>query len=100
MTDCWLDPYGNVYYVEFGKHDDFAYDYLQDEFPSDRREDWTSDLVSGSYVETLMSRGWTRYTTTSEQWCYGRDWGGWERYPRPTRAQRDRMFDLTGEIVE
>ena len=47
-----------------------------------------------------MHRGWVRYTTTTEQWCCGHDWGGWEIYPRPTRAQIDKMFDLTGYIYE
>ena len=93
MRDCWLDPDGNVYYVEPFRHGDFATELIDLFFP-----DW--ELYDGCYVETLMMKGWVRYSTATEQWCYGRDWGGWEIYSRPTGAQRDMMFDLTGEIVE
>ena len=33
MRDCWLDPYGNVYYVEPFGHERFAREQLSDEFP-------------------------------------------------------------------
>ncbi len=111
MRDCWLDPYGNVYYVEPFAHNDFAQEQLKDEFPMENKttplregplgiDTWDERGFCGSFEETLMRRGWIRYSTATNQWCYGRDWGGWERYPRPTSAQRDRMFDLTGEIDE
>lgn len=100
IQDCWVDPYGHVYYVEPFKHDDFATQQLQDEFPIDRVGEWDNDLDFGSYSETLMTRGWIRYTTTTERWCCGHKWGGWERYPRPTQAQINVMYDLTGYIYE
>ena len=109
MRDCWLDPYGNVYYVEPFGQEAFAREQLSSEFPMENEttplregplgiDTWEERGFCGSFDETLMRRGWVRYTTTSEQWAYGRGWGGWDRYPRPTRAQRDRMYELTGEI--
>ena len=111
MRDCWLDPYGNVYYVEPFGHSRFAQEQLSDEFPMENEttplregplgiDTWDERGFCGSFEETLMRRGWIRYSTTTDQWCYGRDWDGWEVYPRPTSAQRNKMFDLTGEIVE
>lgn len=100
INDCWMDRYGHVYEVAPFKHDDFATNLLQDEFPIDKINEWETDLYRGSYSEELMHRGWVRYTTTTEQWCCGHDWGGWEIYPRPTRAQIDKMYDLTGYIYE
>ena len=31
--DCWLDPYGNIFYAEECKHEDAAQEILKDEFP-------------------------------------------------------------------
>ena len=97
MTDCWMDPYGNVYEVpEFG-HDQFATDYLQKEFPLDDLRSWCeSPNFYGSYQETLEKRGWIRFTTTLDRWSCEHSIGFEDRYPRPTRAQIDKMYELTG----
>ena len=95
--DCWLDPYGNVYYVESFKHNDFAEQQLQDEFPADDPQSWADDPnFFGSYQETLERRGWVRFTTTMNRWSCEHCIDFEMRYPRPTKAQMDKMFDLTG----
>lgn len=101
MTDCWLDPYGNVYYVQPFQHGQFAEDMLQDEYPIDRCNDWANDPnFYGSYEETLQRRGWIRYTNTIHRWTCENCSDFEEHYPRPTKAQQDMMYELTGFIYD
>lgn len=99
--DCWLDPYGHIYYVPRFMHDDAAEFILRDEFPMDGNtpigvEDWDSRGFAGSFTETLEKRGWIQFTTTINRWTC-EHCNDYERYyPRPTRVQIDRMWELTG----
>ena len=102
MRDCWLDTYGNVYWVEtLGGHDDMAQEILKDEFPMDGNhpigfETWESRGFYMSFGETLERRGWLRFTTTINRWSCEHSLDFEYRYPRPTQAQIDRMYELTG----
>lgn len=108
MTDCWLDTYGNVYPVErLGGHEDVAMQILSDEFPMENEttplrdgplgvDTWDARGFRGSFGETLESRGWVRFTTTMNKWSCEHSIGFEDRYPRPTSAQIDRMYELTG----
>ena len=95
--DCWMDPYGNVYYVEPFQHNYFAEQQLQDEFPIDNLQSWADDPnFFGSYQETLERRGWIRFTTTMNRWSCEHCIYFEEHYPSPTSIQIDRMWELTG----
>lgn len=95
--DCWLDPYGNVYYVLPFGHNDFAMQTLSDEFPIHDIRTWIdSPDFHISYDETLQMRGWIRFTTTMCRWSCEHCMDFEEHYPRPTNAQIDRMWELTG----
>ena len=97
INDCWLDPYGTRYEVPPFGHNQFAEDYLQKEYPIDRCNDWGDDPnFFGSYEETLQKRGWVRYTSTIHRWTCENCSDFEEHYPRPTRIQRDVMYELTG----
>jgi len=108
MTDCWLDIYGNVYPVErMGGHEDVSMEILRDEFPMEnhttpmqtgplRVELWEERGFRTCFTETLERRGWVRFTTTMNKWSCEHSIGFEDRYPRPTSAQVDRMFELTG----
>lgn len=107
MTDCWLDPYGRIYDVPFGKHDDVAREILSDEFPMENRTTplregplgiatWEARGFAGSFGETLEKRGWVRFTTTINRWSCEHSIGFEDRYPRPTQIQIDKMYELTG----
>lgn len=97
MTDCWLDPQGNVYYVEPFQHDEWATEYLQNEFPRDNVRSWVdSPDFHVSYNETLQRRGWLRYTTTIDRWSCEHCSDFLDYYPEPTTAQVIRMYELTG----
>ena len=95
MTDCWMDPYGNVYYVEPFKHSDFAEKELLRGLPEG--SDWRDipDL-DRSYDDTLQKRGWVRFTTTIDRWSCEHTIDYEKMFPRPTRAQIDKMWELTG----
>jgi hypothetical protein len=55
MRDCWLDPYGNVYYVEPFGHEAFAREQLSSEFPM---ENETTPLREGPLgIDTWDERG-------------------------------------------
>jgi len=53
MRDCWLDPYGNVYYVEPFAHSDFAQEQLKDEFPMENK---TTPLREGVAWDRYLGR--------------------------------------------
>ena len=105
--DCWLDTYGNIYYVpEFG-HERAAEFLLRDEFPMENRttpmrtgplrvELWEERGFRETFGETLQSRGWVRFTTTLDRWSCEHSLGYERYYPRPTNIQIDRMWELTG----
>lgn len=105
--DCWLDPYGQIYYVpEFG-HEDAAEYLLRDEFPMEnettpmrtgplRVETWEERGFVESFGRTLQSRGWVRFTSTIDRWSCEHTIDYERYYPRPTRVQIDRMWELTG----
>lgn len=105
--DCWLDPYGNLYYVpEFG-HEDGAEFLLRDEFPMEnkttpmrtgplRYDTWEERGFCGSFGETLEMRGWVRFTSTIDRWSCEHSLDFENIYPRPTNIQIDRMWELTG----
>ena len=40
INDCWLDPDGHVYEVPPFGHNDFAEQYLHDEFPIEDFRSW------------------------------------------------------------
>lgn len=99
--DCWMDPYGRIYYVEPFKHDDAAQEILKDEFPMDGHghidfEEWETRGFCDSFQETLAKRGWIRFSTTIDRWSCEHIFGYEDEYPRPTKAQIDRMYELTG----
>lgn len=101
MRDCWVDPYGQVYYVPRFRHDDAAEYILRDEFPMDGTtpigfETWAERGFYMSFTETLERRGWVRFTTTINRWSCEHSTGYEDRCPRPTQAQIDRMYELTG----
>lgn len=94
-----MDPYGNVYYVEPFKHEYAAQFILKDEFPMDGPMDfdeWEKRGYYRSFCDTLMRRGWIRFTTTLDRWSCEHSIGYEERCPRPTQAQIDKMYELTG----
>jgi hypothetical protein len=99
--DCWLDPYGQVYYCkEFG-HDDAAQEILKNEFPMDGHtpigfETWEERGFSNSFTETLEKRGWIQFSTTIDRWGCEHIIGYEDNHPRPTSAQIDKMYELTG----
>lgn len=99
--DCWIDPYGRVYYVPRFRHDDAAEFLLRDEFPMDGCtpigfETWEERGFYQSFTDTLERRGWVRFTTTIDRWSCEHSIGYEDRCPRPTSAQIDRMYELTG----
>lgn len=101
INDCWLDPYGQVYEVPPFGHNDFAERFLHDEFPIENFREWYDNPdFHISYEETLQRRGWVRYTTTLRRWTCEHCIDFEEHYPRPTRAQQDAMYELTGFIYE
>ena len=99
--DCWMDPYGQIYYVpEFG-HEDAAEYLLRDEFPMKGTtpiggDTWEERGFIESHGRTLQSRGWVRFTSTIDRWSCEHTIDYEKYYPRPTRAQIDRMWELTG----
>lgn len=105
--DCWMDPYGQIYYVpEFG-HEDGATYLLREEFPMEnettpmrtgplRVDLWDERGFYNSFGETLEKRGWVRFTSTIDRWSCEHTIDYEKRYPRPTRIQIDRMWELTG----
>lgn len=105
--DCWLDPYGRIYYVPRFKHDDAAQYILRDEFPMEdkttpmrtgplRVELWDERGFCNSFGETLEKRGWIQFTTTINRWACEHCIDYERHYPKPTRAQIGRMWELTG----
>lgn len=99
--DCWLDPYGKIYYVPEFRHEDAAEFILKDEFPMQGTtpvgfETWEERGFHDCFTETLERRGWVRFTTTIDRWSCEHSIGYEERRPRPTRAQIDKMYELTG----
>lgn len=108
MQDCWLDTYGNVYWVEtLGGHNDVAQEILRDEFPMENDttpmrtgplavDTWESRGFYMSFSETLERRGWLRFSTTINRWSCEHILEFESRYPRPTQAQIDKMYELTG----
>lgn len=99
--DCWLDPYGKVYYCEMFGHDEAAQEILKDEFPMDGSnpigfDDWESRGFCGSFIETLEKRGWIQFSTTIDRWGCEHIIGYEDNHPRPTSAQIDKMYELTG----
>ena len=99
--DCWLDPYGQIYYCKAFGHDDAAQEILKDEFPMDGNrpihfEDWEERGFSHSFTETLEKRGWIQFTTTIDRWSCEHTIGYEDNYPRPTKAQIDKMYEMTG----
>ena len=105
MRDCWLDPYGNVYYVPRFRHDDAAEYILRNEFPMDGTtpigfETWAERGFYMSFTDTLERRGWVRFTTTIGRWSCEHSIGYEDRCPRPTLNQIERMYELTGFYYE
>ena len=99
MTDCWLDPYGNIYECPRFGHGNVAEEILQDEFPINDFRSWADNPnFHMSYDETLQRRGWVRFSSTVNRWSCENCSDFEEHYPRPTSIQRDRMFELTGYI--
>lgn len=99
--DCWIDPYGQIYYVPRFRHEDAAEFILRDEFPMDGSsavgfETWEERGFYCSFVDTLERRGWVRFTTTIDRWSCEHSIGYEDRCPRPTSAQINRMYELTG----
>ena len=94
--DCWLDPYGQIYYVPRFKHDDAAEFILKDEFPETDIDHWEEHGFYRSFTETLEKRGWVRFTTTIDRWSCEHSIGYEDRCPRPTPIQIDKMYELTG----
>lgn len=107
LRDCWLDPYGQIYYVpEFG-HEDGAEFLLRDEFPMENEttpmrtgplavDTWHERGFRGSFGETLQARGWMRFTSTINRWSCEHSIDYLNYYPAPNRIQIDRMWELTG----
>lgn len=102
-----MDPYGKIYYVPEFRHEDAAEFILKDEFPMEskttpmrtgplRVDLWEERGFHDCFTETLERRGWVRFTTTMDRWSCEHTIGYEERYPRPTRAQIDKMYELTG----
>jgi hypothetical protein len=97
INDCWLDPDGHVYEVPPFGHNDFAEQYLHDEFPIEDFRSWCENPeFRTSYEETLNQRGWVRYSTTIHRWVCECCPDYEDYYPRPNRTQRDVMYELTG----
>ena len=99
--DCWMDPYGSITYAEEFKHEDAAQEILKDEFPMDGNrpinfEDWEERGFRQCFSETLEQRGWIRFSTTIDRWSCEHIIGYEDNYPRPTNAQIDKMYELTG----
>ena len=99
--DCWLNPYGTVFYAEEFKHEDAAQEILKDEFPMKGNtpinfDDWEKRGFYHSFTETLEKRGWIRFTTTINRWSCEHTIDYEARCPRPTKVQIDRMYELTG----
>lgn len=99
--DCWLSPYGEVYYVDSFKHDDAAQEILKDEFPMKGNrpidfEMWEESGFCRSFQETLEKRGWVRFSTTIDRWSCEHVIGYEENYPKPTFEQIEKMYELTG----
>lgn len=102
MRDCWLSPYGEVVYCS-GKwdHGETAWRIMEDKLGFDI--DKISDIImGGSLTEGLESLGWVRYTTLPNYATGGYDDIGWVIKDgfEPTEDQKNKMFDLTGKIVE
>jgi len=97
MTDCWLSPYGVIYECQPYGHDDVAQMILGDEFPIEDYRSWIDRAEElgfrRSYPETLEYRGWVRFSTCFNKWC-------WREGYQPTRDQLNKMFDLTGFVPE
>ena len=103
MKDCWLSPYGEVIYCS-GKwnHGADAWKIMEETlgFDIDKIDDL--DIEYGSLTAALESLGWIRYTTLPNYKTGGYDDIGWvikEGYT-PTTEQKNKMFDLTGNIIE
>lgn len=101
FRDCWMDPYGNIYIVPPFGHDDWAQDWLQDEFPMEGNtpigyETWEERGFDSSFDRTLQKRGWIRFTTTLNRWSCEHTIDYEDRCPKPTQAQIDKMYEVTG----
>lgn len=103
MTDCWMDPYGQVYQVPPFGHDDWAREYLKDEFPMENKTTplqdgplgiatWEERGFCDSFENTLSMRGWVRYSTVMNQWAYNPD-------IRLTKAQLNSIWEWGGRIA-
>ena len=95
-----MNPYGVVYECPPFGHDNVAQMILGDEFPIEKTKEWLDRAEElgfyVSYEETLQRRGWVRFSTTINRWSCEHCIDFEDHYPRPTRAQIDRMWELTG----
>ena len=103
MRECWLSPYGEVIYTSgMWEHANTAAKILFERYndgswknPGDVWYECATSWASYSPTDMLQEKGWVRYSTVSNKWIVG------EEYDiHPTQDQKDKIFDLTGEIVE
>ena len=103
MRECWLSPYGEVIYTSgMWEHAETAAKILFERYNDGSWEDtqdvWCYTVMnwsSKSPTDLLQEKGWIRHSTVSNKWIVGEEYG-----IHPTQDQKDKIFDLTGEIVE
>ena len=99
MKDCWVSPYGEVVYIEengIWLHAKTAAEILNE------RYNYNLNIYDPNvrYLDILHDKGWIRYSKYMVGYTGGCK-GGWIYNPFTiTRDQKDKVFDLTGEVIE
>ena len=88
VNNCWVDTKGNVYFC--ANHIEFCKDYLFKNNLEDTFFDWVEKAKNNGHGHTTMffetELRWVRYSTTCNDWVV---------IGRLTKAQRDKMYELT-----
>ena len=93
MENCWMSPRGDVYYCKMhsiGANDVIELLGLDEEYFAYREMTDNDDLEA-----FLEYKGFAKY-------CENKHYQGWHISPekRFTKAQKDEIFKLTGDVIE
>lgn len=90
IGDCWLSPHGDIYYCI--SHVTKA-DSIIDE--KGLTEEFNESCYFPHVEPFLESKGWIKYSTNKihPDWCF-------TSRTNLTQAQRDKIYELTGEFFE
>ena len=97
MRECWLSPYGEVIYTgcSWG-HANTAAKIIFERYNNGKfdspQEVWLLDKYD-SPTDFLEELGWVRFSTITNRWVILKTF-------KLTPSQKDKIFELTGDIFE